>query len=85
MEQKGRSQELYADVNAVSRQRCLAMELSHQGTIPFLSGKREVGSIHAMLIIFCIALGVAIPNIFFRRMIIPKHEQMLMDLLSERK
>ncbi len=41
--------------------------------------------IHAMLIIFCIALGVAIPNIFFRRMIIPKHEQMLMDLLSERK
>ena len=41
--------------------------------------------IHAMLIIFCIALGVAIPNIFFRRMITPKHEQKLMDMLSERK
>lgn len=37
--------------------------------------------IRASLIILCIALGVAIPNIFFRRMINPKREQKLMDLL----
>lgn len=42
-------------------------------------------AIHASLTILCIALGVAIPNVFFRRMINPKREQKLMTLLLERK
>ena len=42
-------------------------------------------AIHASLIILFIAIGVAIPNIFFRRMINPKREQKLMDLLLKRK
>lgn len=42
-------------------------------------------AIHASLIILFIAIGVAIPNIFFRRMINPKREQKLMELLLKRK
>lgn len=42
-------------------------------------------AIHASLIILFIAIGVAIPNIFFRRMINPKREQKLMELLLQRK
>lgn len=42
-------------------------------------------AIHASLIILFIALGVAIPNVFFRRMINPKREQKLMQLLLLRK
>ena len=42
-------------------------------------------AIHASLIILFIAIGVAIPNIFFRRMINPKREQKLMELLLIRK
>lgn len=42
-------------------------------------------AIHASLIILFIALGVAIPNVFFRRMINPKREQKLMNLLLLRK
>ncbi len=37
--------------------------------------------IRASLIILCIALGVAIPNIFVRRMVAPKREQKLLELL----
>ncbi len=40
--------------------------------------------IRASLIILCIALGVAIPNIFVRRMVAPKREQKLLKLLVER-
>lgn len=40
--------------------------------------------IRASLIILCIALGVAIPNIFVRRMVAPKREQKLLKLLLER-
>ena len=40
--------------------------------------------IRASLIILCIALGVAIPNIFVRRMVATKREQKLLRLLSER-
>ncbi len=40
--------------------------------------------IRASLIILCIALGVAIPNIFVRRMVATKREQKLLRLLSKR-
>lgn len=40
--------------------------------------------IRASLIILCIALGVAIPNIFVRRMVAPKREKKLLKLLLER-
>lgn len=39
----------------------------------------------ASLTILCIAIGVAIPNIFFRQMISPQHEQKLLHLLTERR
>jgi len=39
----------------------------------------------ASLTILCIAIGVAIPNIFFRKMISPKRQQLLLDLLIKRK
>lgn len=38
----------------------------------------------ASLTILCIALGVAVPNIFFRQMITPRREQKLLRLLAER-
>lgn len=41
--------------------------------------------IMASLTILCISLGVAIPNIFFRKMITPRHEQRLLHLLTERR
>ena len=41
-------------------------------------------AIQASLIILCIALGVAIPNVFFRRLINPRREQKLIGLLMER-
>ena len=40
-------------------------------------------AIQASLIILCIALGVAIPNVFFRRLISPKRDRKLMQLLTE--
>jgi len=40
--------------------------------------------IMASLTILCIAIGVAIPNIFFRQLITPRHEQKLLRLLAER-
>jgi len=39
----------------------------------------------ASLTILCIAIGVAIPNIFFRQLITPRHEQKLLRLLAERR
>lgn len=42
-------------------------------------------AIRASLIILCIALGVAIPNIFFRRMINPLREQKMIDMIVKRK
>lgn len=39
----------------------------------------------ASLTILCISIGVAIPNIFFRKMIAPKRQQQLLNLLIERK
>lgn len=39
----------------------------------------------ASLTILCIAIGVAIPNIFFRQMISSKHEQKMLLLLAERR
>lgn len=39
----------------------------------------------ASLTILCIALGVAIPNIFFRQLITPRREQKLLRLLAERR
>lgn len=41
--------------------------------------------IRASLIILFIAIGVAIPNIFVRRMMSPQREQRLMDMLKKRK
>jgi len=38
----------------------------------------------ASLTILCISIGVAIPNIFFRKMITPHNEQKLLHLLTER-
>lgn len=38
----------------------------------------------ASLTILCISIGVAIPNIFFRKMITPHNEQKLLHLLAER-
>lgn len=40
--------------------------------------------IMASLTILCIAIGVAIPNIFFRQLITPRHEHKLLRLLAER-
>lgn len=42
-------------------------------------------AIRASLIILFIAVGVAIPNIFFRRMVEPKRERKLLRLLVERR
>ena len=42
-------------------------------------------AICASLIILCIAIGVAIPNIFFRSMTFPKREQKLLDMLINRR
>lgn len=42
-------------------------------------------AIRASLIILCIAIGVAIPNIFFRRMIFPQSERTLFNMLIERR
>lgn len=42
-------------------------------------------AIHASLIILFIAVGVAIPNIFFRRMVEPKRRLKLLKLLIERR
>jgi len=41
--------------------------------------------IMASMVILFIALGVAIPNIFFRQMINPQRQQRLLDLLIERR
>lgn len=41
--------------------------------------------IMASLATLCISIGVAIPNIFFRSMIMPRHEQKLLNLLAERR
>ena len=41
--------------------------------------------IRASLIIICIALGVAIPNIFVRRMMMPARERKLWTLLMNRR
>lgn len=42
-------------------------------------------AIKASLIILCIAIGVAIPNTFFRRMIAPKRKKKLFHLLVSRR
>lgn len=42
-------------------------------------------AIRASLAILCIALGVAIPNIFFRRFIADERKKRLLDMLVERK
>ena len=41
--------------------------------------------IRASLIILFIAIGVAIPNIFVRRMMSPQREQRLMEMLKKRQ
>ena len=41
--------------------------------------------IRASLIILFIAIGVAIPNRFVRRMMSPQREQRLMEMLKKRK
>ena len=41
-------------------------------------------AIKASLVILFIALGVAIPNIFVRRLIEPKRKKKLLDLVMER-
>lgn len=41
--------------------------------------------IRASLIILCIALGVAIPNIFVRRMMSPERDRKLWTLLLKRR
>ena len=41
--------------------------------------------IRASLIILFIAIGVAIPNIFVRRMMSPQREQRLMEMLKMRQ
>ncbi len=42
-------------------------------------------AIRASLIILCISIGVAIPNIFFRRLSVPKRERLLLNMLIERR
>ena len=41
--------------------------------------------INASLIILCISLGVAIPNVFFRKMIAPKREQKMVNFILQRR
>lgn len=41
--------------------------------------------INASLIILCISLGVAIPNIFFRKLIAPRRERKMIDLVVQRR
>lgn len=51
-------------------------------------GELTVGmnnAIRASLAIICIALGVAIPNIFFRRFVEGNRKRMLLALLMARK
>ena len=42
-------------------------------------------AIQASLMILCIAIGVAIPNIFARRWIAPERRKLLSRLIAERK
>lgn len=42
-------------------------------------------AIRASLTILCISVGVAIPNIFFRRMIVPARDKKLLSMLIERR
>lgn len=66
--------------------------LMYRALFAFLSMHGVIGevtvamnnAIQAFLIILCIALGVAIPNVFFRRMIYPLKERKLMELLLSR-
>ncbi len=39
----------------------------------------------ASLVTLCIAVGVAIPNVFFRRLINGNHEKVVMDMLMKGK
>lgn len=41
--------------------------------------------INASLIILCISLGVAIPNVFFRSMITPSRDRKMLDLVIQRR
>ena len=42
-------------------------------------------AIQASLMILCIAIGVAIPNIFARRWITPKRRKQLKQMIEERR
>ena len=64
--------------------RCLFALLDMHGVVGELTTAMTNG-IRASLIVLCIAVGVAIPNIFARKWIAPNRQRKLKRMIEERK
>ena len=71
-------------VPGVLMYRCLFALLDMHGVVGELTTAMTNG-IRASLIVLCIAIGVAIPNIFARKWIAPNRQRKLKRLIEERK
>ena len=71
-------------VPGVLMYRCLFGLLGMHGVVGELTGARYNG-IRASLIVLCIAIGVAIPNIFARKWIAPERQRKLKRMIEERR
>ena len=71
-------------VPGVLMYRCLFALLDIHGVVGELTNAMTNG-IRASLIVLCIAIGVAIPNIFARKWIAPNRQRKLKRLIEERK
>ena len=71
-------------VPGVLMYRCLFALLDMHGVVGELTNAMTNG-IRASLIVLCIAIGVAIPNIFARKWIAPNRQRKLKRLIEERK
>ena len=71
-------------VPGVLMYRCLFALLDMHGVVGELTTAMTNG-IRASLIVLCIAVGVAIPNIFARKWIAPNRQRKLKRLIEERK
>ena len=71
-------------VPGVLMYRCLFGLLGMHGVVGELTGAMYNG-IRASLIVLCIAIGVAIPNIFARKWIAPERQRKLKRMIEERR
>ena len=71
-------------VPGVLMSRCLFALLDMHGVVGELTAAMTNG-IRASLIVLCIAIGVAIPNIFARKWIAPNRQRKLKRMIEERK